>query len=286
MKVLITGAGGQLGFELQRTAPAGVSVCALKSGDCDIGDANAVAAVVRREAPDVIINAAAYTAVDKAESDPAAAERVNAQGPLNLAGSGARLLHVSTDFVFDGLRGTPWKPADPTQPLSVYGRSKLAGEQPVLALGARGLVLRTSWVYSTHGNNFVKTMLKLMGTRPELRVVADQIGAPTWARGLAGALWRCVDRPALSGVHHWRDAGAASWYDFAVAIGEEGAQLGLLPAAVPVHPIGTLDYPTPARRPAFSLLDCTSTWQALELTPPHWRIQLRGMLKEMKEGNG
>jgi dTDP-4-dehydrorhamnose reductase len=285
VKVLVTGAGGQLGFELQRTVPAGVSLVALSSRECDVGDAAAVAAVLQRESPDVIINAAAYTAVDKAESEHAAAERVNAQGPANLAAHGLRLLHVSTDFVFDGSQGRPWTPADSPGPLSVYGRTKLAGEMPVLAMGAQGLVLRTSWVYSVHGSNFVKTMLKLMASRPELRVVADQFGAPTWARGLADALWRFVLRPGFSGIHHWRDAGAASWYDFAVAIGEEASAIGLLSRTVPVLPIGTSEYPTPARRPGFSLLDCSSTWQALEITPPHWRSQLRSMLQELKESH-
>ena len=286
MKVLITGAGGQLGYELQRTAPPGISLCPLRSAECDIGDASAVAAVLDREKPDVVINAAAYTAVDKAETEADAAERVNVLGPTHLAAGAARLLHVSTDFVFDGKQGSPWKPTEATAPLSVYGRTKRDGEAPVLAMGGRGLVLRTSWVYSTHGSNFVKTMLKLMGSRPELRVVADQIGAPTWARGLAVALWRCVQRPTLHGIHHWRDAGAASWYDFAVAIGEEALALGLLPAALPILPIRTADYPTPARRPGFSLLDCTDTWRALEVLPPHWRVNLRGMLKELKETHG
>jgi dTDP-4-dehydrorhamnose reductase len=288
MKVLITGAGGQLGRELLRTAPADAVVIALASADCDIGDAASVARAIAAHKPDVIINAAGYTAVDKAEAEPAAADRVNAQGPAHLAAAagGARLLHVSTDFVFDGSQGRPWRTDDPTAPLSVYGHSKLAGEAPVLALGNRGAVLRTSWVYSKFGSNFVKTMLKLMASRPELRVVADQVGAPTWARGLAEALWRMAGRPDLHGLYHWRDAGAASWYDFAVAIAEEGAALQLLAKPVAVAPIETRDYPVPARRPAYSLLDCTETWRRLELTPPHWRTQLRRMLLELKEDHG
>jgi dTDP-4-dehydrorhamnose reductase len=145
--------------------------------------------------------------------------------------------------------------------------------------------LRSSWVYSADGSNFVKTMLRLMATRPELRVVSDQIAAPTWARGLAEALWRVVERPQLSGVHHWRDAGVASWYDFAVAIAEEGLALGLLAQPVNIVPIESRDYPTPARRPGFSLLDCTQTWRELDLVPPHWRVNLRKMLIELKERN-
>lgn len=288
MKAVVTGAGGQLGQELLRTVPPGVHVAALASGECDIGDEGSVAAMLAREAPDVIINAAAYTAVDKAESDAAAADRVNAQGPAHLAAhaGAARLLHVSTDFVFDGTQGRPWQPTDAPHPVSVYGRSKLAGEAPVLALGEQGLVLRTSWVYSRFGNNFVKTMLKLMASRPELRVVADQVGAPTWAHGLAQALWTAARKPAIHGLHHWRDAGAASWYDFAVAICEEGAACGLLAAPIPVAPIRTSDYPTPARRPSYSLLDCTATWQEFGSTPPHWRDNLRRMLDELKEDHG
>jgi dTDP-4-dehydrorhamnose reductase len=288
MKVVVTGAAGQLGQELARTVPPGVTATLLTSGDCDIGDAAAVSAMVVRERPQVIINAAAYTAVDKAESEGAQAARVNARGPSLLAGAGTefRLLQVSTDFVFDGTRARAYRPEDAPNPLSVYGRTKLEGEAPVRARGARGLVLRTSWVYSAVGSNFVKTMLRLMATRPEVRVVSDQIAAPTWARGLAAALWRAVERPQLSGVHHWRDAGVASWYDFAVAIAEDAHAVGLLPQPVTVLPIETRDYPTPARRPAFSLLDCTQTWRELDLMPPHWRVNLRKTLLELKEGNG
>lgn len=283
MKVLVTGAGGQVGRELARTAPPGVAVVLLTSGDCDIGDLPAVSEALAREQPDVIINAAAYTAVDRAESEPDMAERVNARGPAHLAAAAgtARLLHISTDFVFDGERGRPWRPADPANPLSVYGRTKLAGEAPVLALGERGLVLRTSWVYSQFGSNFVKTMLKMMSSRPAVRVVQDQIGAPTWAHGLALALWRSVELPDLHGIHHWRDAGAASWYDFAVAIAEDGFALGLLPQQVTVQPINATEYPTPARRPAFSLLDCSATWAELGVMPQHWRRNLLQMLKSL-----
>lgn len=288
MKVLLTGAGGQLGRELVRSAPADAVVTALAHAGCDIGDARAVAQVVAREQPDIIINAAAYTAVDRAEAEPEAAMRVNAAGPVALAAAAgsARLLHVSTDFVFDGDQGRPWRTDDATGPLSVYGRSKLAGEAPVLALGERGLVLRTSWVYSAYGNNFVKTMLRLMASRPVVRVVADQVGAPTWAAGLAAALWHAARDPAVHGLHHWRDAGAASWYDFAVAIAEEAATAGLLSQPVTIEPIPATDYPTPARRPAYSLLDCTQSWPVLGGVPPHWRSQLRRMLAELKEHDG
>jgi dTDP-4-dehydrorhamnose reductase len=276
LKIAITGAGGQLGRELARTAPAQHVVALLAHRDCDIGDPASVRSMLERERPDVVINAAAYTAVDKAESEPEVAARNNALGPLNLAAGTHRLLQVSTDFVFDGAKGSAYLPDDATNPLCVYGRTKLEGEGPVLALGARGIVLRTSWVYSSEGNNFVKTMLRLMENRPEIGVVADQIAAPTWARGLAQALWRIVAKPDLHGIHHWRDAGVASWYDFATAIAEEAQSQGLLARPVKVKPIGTRDYPTPARRPAFSLLDCSATWGAIG-TPPHWRTHLQQM---------
>jgi dTDP-4-dehydrorhamnose reductase len=284
VKVWIAGSNGQLGQELSRTAPATAELYLTGSADCDVGDREAVAACAARIRPDLIVNAAAYTAVDKAESEPARAHAVNALGPMHLAdvAGDARLIHISTDFVFDGLQGRACQVTDAPAPLSVYGRTKLAGEAPVLALAARGLVLRTSWVYSRFGNNFVKTMLRLMRSRPELRVVADQIAAPTWAGGLARTVWRCAAMPQIAGMHHWRDAGCASWYDFAVAIEEEARAAGLLTTPVQVRPITAAEYPTPARRPGFSLLDCNHTWAALGETPAHWRVSLRNMLSELE----
>ncbi len=229
MKVLITGAGGQVGRELVRAAPPQAEVRALDRNDLDIGDAVAVREVVGDFAPAVIINAAGYTAVDKAEQEHEVALRVNAEGPRLLAQAarglnGCRMVHISTDYVFDGDSARAYRPGDAPHPLSVYGRSKLEGEQAVLAaLGARAVVLRTSWVYGAHGRNFLHTMLRLMRERGAVRVVADQIGTPTATPPLAEALWQFAKRPGLAGVHHWTDAGVASWYDFAVAIAEEAA---------------------------------------------------------------
>ncbi|HEX7035946.1 MAG TPA: dTDP-4-dehydrorhamnose reductase [Pseudomonadales bacterium] len=293
--VLITGANGQLGWELQRTAPADVSAIALDRQALDITSPASIGAALDRHRPDVVINAAAYTAVDKAEQEPERAAAANADGPRALAEAaasrGIRLIHVSTDFVFDGTAGTPYRPDAPTHPLGVYGRTKRQGEEALLANPCRSdlqiAILRTGWVYSSHGRNFVKTMLRLMGERDEVRVVADQVGTPTWARGLAEALWRiAVWRPLLQGasqgpIFHWSDAGVASWYDFAVAIQEEALSLGLLERAVPVKPITTAEYPTPARRPAYSVLDKSATWSALGLDPVHWRTALRSMLCEL-----
>lgn len=285
MKVLLTGASGQLGRALQATAPAGAALTALDRAALDIGDAVAVTARVREVAPDLVINAAAYTAVDKAESDAEAARRVNAEAPGHLAAAaakaGARFIHISTDFVFDGASGTPYRPDHPTAPLGVYGATKLAGERAVQGAHPGALIVRTAWVYGDTGHNFVRTMLRLMAEREEVRVVADQIGTPTYAAGLARALW-ALDAAGATGVHHWTDSGAASWYDFAVAIQEEALTLGLLARAVPIVPIATSDYPTPARRPAYSVLDKSAAIALVGAAAPHWRVHLRDMLGVIK----
>ncbi len=285
MKVLITGAGGQLGRALQTTAPAGAQIVPLDRAALDIGDGAAVAALVAAEKPDLLINAAAYTAVDKAEADAQTAQRINGAGPGNLASAAlavdARFIHVSTDFVFDGSSGVPYRPDHPTAPLGVYGATKLAGEQAALAAHPQTLIVRTAWVYGVTGHNFVRTMLRLMAERDEVRVVADQIGTPTFADGLARALW-ALDAAGASGIHHWTDSGAASWYDFALAIQEEALAIGLLTRQVPVLPIATSDYPTPAQRPSYSVLDKSSAISLVGAPAPHWRVHLRDMLGVIK----
>ncbi|MDX1736340.1 MAG: dTDP-4-dehydrorhamnose reductase [Halioglobus sp.] len=287
MKALVTGANGQLGGELGRTATDAVACTGLGRAQLDIADAQAVRAALEELQPDVVINAAAYTAVDAAEADRDAAWRTNAEGAGVLAaccaGSGARLLHLSTDFVFAGDASTPYAPAAAAGPLGEYGRSKLAGEQAVLHALPRAFILRTGWVYAAGGNNFVNTMLRLMAERDELSVVADQVGTPTWARGLAAACWAAAARPQLHGIYHWSDAGVCSWYDFAVAILEEGGALGLVRDDVAVRPVSSAEYPTAARRPAYSVLDKSSAWRDLQLPAVHWRRQLRAMLNEVKE---
>ncbi len=285
LEVLITGAGGQLGYELQRTVPPGVNAVALGRAQLDITSAEAVACALNHYRPQVIVNAAAYTAVDKAEQERELAAAVNATGPQRLARAAAdrnlRLIHVSTDFVFDGAASAPYRPDDAPGPLGVYGATKLEGEERVLAAADdHAVVLRTGWVYSRHGGNFVKTMLRIMREREEIGVVADQVGTPTWARGLAETVWRFVLSPDITGIFHWSDAGVASWYDFAVAIEEEGRERGLLTRPVKVRPIATCEYPTPARRPAYSVLDKSATWSALGQRPMHWRTALRSMLCE------
>lgn len=286
MKVLITGAKGQLGWELQRTAPQYLNVVACARQDMDICDAQSVQGIIDDVHPKIIINAAAYTAVDQAEQDSDTAYAVNRDGVAHLAQSaascGARFIHVSTDYVFDGKQDRPYRPDDRPNPQSVYGASKLAGEGAVIeALSPdQMLIIRSSWVYSAHGQNFVKTMLRLMQERDQLSVVVDQIGSPTWAGGLAEAIWRAVSCE-LTGIHHWTDAGVASWYDFAVAIQEEAIKIGLLKKAINIRPIMTWQYPLPARRPGYCLLDKTSTWRALNMCSANWRVSLRRMLEEV-----
>ena len=283
MKVLITGAGGQLGQTLRGEVPAGMDIVAATSSDLDISNADAVRAYVDAIAPGLVINAAAYTAVDKAEGDAAAAFRINgdAVGYLSDASraAGASFVHVSTDFVFDGQAGRPYSPGAPTSPLGVYGASKLRGEQ---AAGEDALIVRTAWVYGSRGQNFVRTMLRLMAERDELRVVADQVGTPTWASSLADGIWKLAGAGA-NGIYHYTDSGAASWYDFAVAIQEEATEIGLLDRYAKIVPIPTSAYPTPALRPHYSVLDKEATTAVLGAPAPHWRANLRLMLRELRE---
>ncbi len=286
MKVLITGAG-QLAWELQRSCPPGITLHALDRQALDISDADAVAAVMQRIQPDAVINAAAYTAVDKAENECDHAMAVNALGPQYLAEQcqalGAYFLHVSTDFVFNGEASRPYTTDAPIQPLGVYGESKAAGEQAIAqAMTHNWAVVRTAWVYSSHGNNFVRTMLRLMKEKPALGVVGDQVGTPTWAKGLAERCWAAVQQ-RIEGTYHWTDAGVASWYDFAVAIQRAGLELGLLDAEIPIDSIPSDAYPTPAKRPAYSVLDKSRMIEALGVKPTHWQTQLQLMMKEWVE---
>jgi dTDP-4-dehydrorhamnose reductase len=287
MKVLIAGAAGQLGRALRGTVPAGVVAVALDRAQLDITSESAVSQAVSSHRPDVVINASAYTAVDLAESEPDKAFAINADAVGRLAGvcaaAGIRFVHVSTDFVFDGSSGRPYRSDDATHPLGVYGASKLAGEQAIAAhTGLDWTVVRTAWVYASTGRNFVLTMLRLFNERPVVRVVADQVGTPTSALSLSECVWRAATSGKLRGIAHFTDAGVASWYDFAMAIYEEATQLGLIGKPVEVQPIQTKDYPTPARRPSYSVLDVTATTAALGLTPVHWRINLRQVLRELR----
>ena len=282
MKVLITGSDGQLGQILQAT----LSEHLLEAHDrptLDLQDTAAVAAKFAEFKPDVVINAAAYTAVDKAESDVELATAINTTAAATLAREcathNARLIHISTDFVFDGTQSTPYKPEDTCNPISVYGQTKRDGELAILeCLPHRSLIIRTAWLYSSVGNNFVKTMLRLMKERTQLKVVADQVGTPTNAATLAAVICELIPQQDVSGIYHWTDAGTASWYDFAVAIYEEATALGMLNSNLDIMPIPASEYPTPARRPAYSVLDKSSTYAHISQPITHWRVQLRQVL--------
>ena len=257
----------------------------------DLADPDACRKAVIAHQPEWVLNAGAFTAVDRAEAEPELAEAVNAGAPLAFAEALAhtsirsRMLQISTDFVFSGEQGYPYRPEDPLNPLTEYGASKAAGEKALAILNTglqqRSTILRTSWVYGPVGNNFLLTMLRLHHQKAShdqpLRVVADQVGCPTSTTGLARACWAAIERRAM-GILHWSDAGVASWYDFAVAIGELGEAAGLLDHAAEVEPISTIDYPTPARRPSYSLLDSTISRAKLDLAPRHWREALRETL--------
>ena len=292
MKVLLTGAGGQLGQALIASAPEGLELVATSRQELDLADAEACSDAVEQHKPDWVLNAGAYTSVDKAESEPELAHAVNAGAPEAFACAlnqeGGRLLQISTDFVFNGTQGKPYQPEQNRDPLGVYGASKAAGEaavQGIFKAEGQGLILRTSWVIGPVGKNFALTMLRLHRDRDQLGVVADQVGCPTSTLNLAQACWRTLQingEQELPDVMHWSDAGAASWYDVAVAVGRIGAELGLLDTPAEVQPISTADYPTPAERPAYSLLDCTATRTALDLHGEHWQQALKAVLQQAK----
>lgn len=289
MNVLITGGKGQLAASLVDTLPDTVRVFVPDQSDFDLTEPEMMRDVIGENVPECIINTAAYTAVDEAESDPDAAYAVNSEGAAKLAelcaDTGIRLVQVSTDYVFDGNSSRPWKPDDQPRPLGVYGASKARGETRIREHLPEATVVRTAWLYSRYGSNFVKTMLGLLGDRNELSVVDDQIGAPTWAANLARVLWYFALHPE-AGTFHYTDAGVASWYDFATAIAEEGAALGLLENPARVMPTDTASFQRPAQRPAFSVLDCRSTRAYTGIAPIHWRAALRRMLGEIAAESG
>jgi len=290
MKVMIIGANGQLGTTLAKTKPPAIEVAALDLPEFDVTDTAAVEKWVRLEQPDVIVNASAYTAVDRSEEESEIANAVNAIGPKNLAlvaaQSGVRLIHISTDYVFDGTGCTPYLADSPCSPLGVYGQTKRDGELAILENVDDMLIIRTSWLYSRYGNNFVLTMLRLMAEQDQIAVVADQVGSPTWASTLAAAIWKALEKGDVKGIYHWSDAGITSWYDFAVAIQEEAAAFGLLDRTIHIQPITTAEFPTKARRPAYSALGCWQTWRDFEIQPVQWRVALRKMLLEKKTTTG
>ena len=293
MNILVFGAGGQVGSALLRTRwPAGTKVAGLTHGETDVGDAAAIAAAFDVGSWDVAINASGHTAVDKAESEPAAALRINGEGPGLLAAEcakrGAALFHISTDYVFDGTKRTPYAESDQPAPLGVYGASKLAGERAVAEKLDRHIILRTSWVFSATGANFVKTMLRLAAAGRDIRVVKDQIGGPTPAADIAEVLAQIVSRlragPIAWGLYHYCGAPAVSWYEFARSIFAIHARA--TGKEIPVEPIGTADYPTPARRPANSRLDCGKILGAFGIEQKPWQAGLESAMKLLEQQHG
>ena len=285
MKILLTGSGGQLAQELQ---PILSSVGEVIAGDrtlLDLSQPDSIRQLMGEIKPDIVVNAGAYTAVDKAESEPELANTVNGIAPGILAEEcekeGAALIHISTDYVFDGSQGYPYSETDATNPLGVYGNSKLAGEVSIKEAAIRHIIIRTAWVYGNAGKgNFVKTMLRLGKDREEIRVVADHIGSPTWTGDLAVAISQIIShiKPEIFGTYQYTNSGVASWYDFAIAIFEEAKQLGFPLKVQRVIPITTGEYPTPAKRPAYSVLSSAKISAVLGNYPPHWRQGLRQML--------
>ena len=291
--ILLIGGNGQIGWELrQALAPLG-AVRVLDRAALDLASAEAIRGAVRETAPGLIVNAGAYTAVDRAESEPDLAQAVNGSAPGILAEEakrlGAALVHYSTDYVFDGRLTRPYREDDPTGPISAYGRSKLAGEQAIAAVGGAYLILRTAWVYSLRGANFLTTIGRLAAQQEELRVVDDQRGAPTWARAIAEAtaliLTRCNARSGpgelgeRGGLYHLSAAGETTWFGFAEAIIAGMRAAGDRLSAREAVPIATADYPTPAQRPAWSVLDCGKARDAFGVALPHWRDQLGRCMK-------
>jgi len=284
-RILITGKTGQVGYELERSLQGLGEIIALDRSQMDLADLDQVRDVIRRIKPTLIVNPAAYTAVDKAESEPELALRINGEAPGLMAEEakklGAAMIHYSTDYVFDGTKPAPYTESDTPNPLGVYGQSKLAGEQAIAAAGGEYLILRTSWVYSSHGKNFLLTMQRLLQEKPQMRIVADQIGAPTWAGTIANSTRVLIEQWQAGkagdwGVYHLTAQGETSWFGFAQAIGEQLRAEGK--ACAELEAIPSSAYPTPAQRPLNSRLDCSRLQQQWHVSQPHWQDALRKCL--------
>lgn len=286
-KVLLIGAKGQVGQELQVTLPQLGEVISIGREELDLTNSEKISQLIREIHPDYLVNAAAYTAVDKAETEPDLAYSINAIAPKIMAESAekikAKFLHISTDYVFDGRKNTPYLETDLTNPLGVYGQSKLRGEEEIKTVNSQAIILRTAWVYGSYGkSNFVKTMLRLGKEREELKVVVDQVGSPTWAKDIATAITHLlinVDNPP--GIYNFTNSGVASWFDLTKAIFEEAKISGIPLKIQRVIPITTAEYPTPAVRPAYSVLSGQKISQQLGYIPPYWRDSLKAMLNQL-----
>ncbi|MER0045896.1 dTDP-4-dehydrorhamnose reductase [Pectobacterium odoriferum] len=282
MKILLTGANGQLGRCFQDRLPEEWKILATDSNELDITDLERVEEVVKNFQPDAIVNAAAYTAVDKAESEPKIAENINVRGPHNLATVATKynvqLVHVSTDYVFDGNSTEPYSENSPTNPLSVYGKTKLEGEQAVTKASPEAIIVRTAWVFSEYGNNFVKTMLRLAKERDTLSIVADQKGCPTYAGDLTQAIISLLEKNAESGIYHYCGDKEVSWYEFAKIIFEMAKQQGVIDKLPQLTAITAEQYPTPAHRPQYSSLSCEKI-ESLSIKCSNWEESLKIILR-------
>lgn len=286
-KVLLIGAKGQVGQELQVTLQSLGEVISIGREELDLTNSEKIGQLIREIHPDYLVNAAAYTAVDKAETEPDLAYSINAIAPKIMAESAekiqAKFLHISTDYVFDGRKNTPYLETDLTNPLGVYGQSKLRGEEEIKTVNSQAIILRTAWVYGSYGkSNFVKTMLRLGKEREELKVVVDQVGSPTWSKDIATAITHLlinVDNPP--GIYNFTNSGVASWFDLTKAIFEEAKISGISLKIQRVIPITTAEYPTPAVRPAYSVLSGQKISQQLGYIPPYWRDSLKAMLNQL-----
>lgn len=286
-KVLLIGAKGQVGQELQVTLPSLGEVISIGREELDLTNSEKIGQLIREIHPDYLVNASAYTAVDKAEIEPDLAYSINSTAPKIMAEAAekikAKFLHISTDYVFDGRKNTPYLETDLTNPLGVYGQSKLRGEEEIKTVNSQAIILRTAWVYGSYGkSNFVKTMLRLGKEREELKVVVDQLGSPTWSKDIAAAITHLlinVDNP--TGIYNFTNSGVASWFDLTKAIFEEAKISGIPLKIQRVIPITTAEYPTPAVRPAYSVLSGQKISQQLGYIPPYWRDSLKAMLTQL-----
>ncbi len=292
MKILLTGSTGQLGQEIIKTKPSNIDLITPNRTELDLKDYEQCVKIVHDKKPDWVINCAAYTSVDKAESELKLATKINSYAPeaftkaINSLDS--NLLHISTDFVFNGEQNIPYVESEIKSPISKYGYTKALGEELItnsIKNQDNATILRTSWVISSRGKNFALTMLKLHSFKDYINVVSDQIGVPTNAKDLAKACWKVIALKKIKKlpfILHWTDSGVASWYDLAYAVGEIGLELGILKKTAEINPIKTIEYPTPAKRPKYSILDNVNTSKLIEMNPKHWRKNLKNLLIEFK----
>jgi dTDP-4-dehydrorhamnose reductase len=290
--ILLIGSNGQVGTEIQNILSSTYQLTSISRQQIDLTQPEKLRTIIRDIKPEIIINAAAYTAVDKAENEAEIAHIINAIAPQIIAEEtekiGSFLIHISTDYVFNGQSNYPYQENDITQPLNIYGTTKLAGEKAIQQTCQNHIILRTAWVYGTYGkSNFVKTMLRLGKERSEIRVVADQIGTPTWSKDIASTISQIIPQltSEITGIYHYTNSGVASWYDFAINIFQEAKKLGFPLTIDQIIPITTPQYPTPAKRPPYSVLSCEKISKLLATYPPHWQQRLQLMLTELKEKN-